>query len=146
MCWTYPVFNDSVSEVLFRQPFITYCRILPKFEKESENPSSRSLLTFHVFAQLSHLLAVRQGFCCSYLTCSCKERKNSDWLKLTNKLRTESVTNWYSEPTSLTLRVPTCPLATFYVLDCIILKHDRSLQFSLASILDNRRYSSWVAH
>jgi hypothetical protein len=57
----------------FRQPFVLCCRILPKFGKESENPSSRSLLTFHVFAQLSHLVAVRQGVCCSYLTCSCQD-------------------------------------------------------------------------
>jgi len=37
-----------------------------------ENPSPRSLLTFHSFAQLSHLVAVRQGVCCFYLASSFK--------------------------------------------------------------------------
>ena len=35
-------------------PVLPYYSILPKYEKESENPSPCSLLTFHVFAQLSH--------------------------------------------------------------------------------------------
>ena len=55
-----------------RQSVIPYCSILPKYEKESENPSPRSSLTFHVFAQLSHLVAMRQGVCCFYLDSCCK--------------------------------------------------------------------------
>jgi len=50
-----------------RQSVVPCCSILPKYEKESENPSPRSSLTFHVFAQLSRLVAVRQGVCCFYL-------------------------------------------------------------------------------
>jgi hypothetical protein len=45
---------------------------LPKYKKESENPLPCSLLTFHGFAQLSHLAAVRQGMCCFYVTSACK--------------------------------------------------------------------------
>jgi len=33
-----------------RQSFVPSCSILPKYEKECENPSPQSLLTFHVFA------------------------------------------------------------------------------------------------
>jgi hypothetical protein len=50
------------------QPLVHCCRTLPKNKNESENPSPRSVLTF----RLSHLMAVRQGVCCSCLTSSCK--------------------------------------------------------------------------
>jgi hypothetical protein len=54
-----------------RQSFVPSCSILPKYENESENHSLRSLLTFHVFAQLSHLVAMRQAMNFYYLTSSC---------------------------------------------------------------------------
>jgi hypothetical protein len=44
-----------------RQLLLPCCSILPKYKKEFENPSPRSLFTFHVSAQLSHLVAVRQA-------------------------------------------------------------------------------------
>jgi len=46
--------------------------ILPKYEKESENPSLHSSLTFYCFAHLSHLIAVRQDVRRFYLTTFCK--------------------------------------------------------------------------
>ena len=55
-----------------RQSVVPCCSILPKYEKESENTSPRSSLTFRVFTQLSHLVAVRQGLCCFYLNSCCK--------------------------------------------------------------------------
>ena len=55
-----------------RQSVVPCCSVLPKYEEESENPSPRSLLTFHGFAQLSHLVAVTQGVCCFNLTSFCK--------------------------------------------------------------------------
>jgi hypothetical protein len=61
----------SVTE-LVRKPLLPCCSVLPKYENESENPSPRSLFTFHGFAQLSLLVAVCQGVCCSSLTSSCK--------------------------------------------------------------------------
>ena len=47
------------------QSVVSCCSILPKYEKESENPSLHSSLTFHCFA---HLTAVHQDVCCFYLT------------------------------------------------------------------------------
>lgn len=55
-----------------RQTVVPCCSVLPKYEKISENPSPHALLTFHVFTHLSHLVAVRRGVCCCYLTSSCK--------------------------------------------------------------------------
>jgi len=63
------VFNDSVAEVLLRQYVVPCFIILPKYE----NPSPRSLLTFHVFAQLSHLAAVHQGLCFFLSDLFCKQ-------------------------------------------------------------------------
>jgi hypothetical protein len=37
------------------------------------------------------------------------------------------------------------PLSPFPVLDCIILKHNDSLQFSLTQMIATSRYYSWVA-
>jgi hypothetical protein len=54
------------------QPLVPCCSTSPKYKKESENPSPCSFLTYHSFAQLSHLVAVRQGMCCFYLTSACK--------------------------------------------------------------------------
>ena len=51
-----------------RQPLVPCWSVLPQFENKTENPSPPSLFTFHVFAQLSHLIEV----CCSYVTSSCK--------------------------------------------------------------------------
>jgi hypothetical protein len=52
------VLNDSVGEVLLPYPPLPFCSILPTYEKKSENPSPLSLLTFHVSAELSQLVAV----------------------------------------------------------------------------------------
>jgi len=46
------------------QPLILFCSTSPKYEKESENLSPCSLLTFHVFVQLSQLVAMHHlPFC-----------------------------------------------------------------------------------
>jgi len=42
-----------------RHPPLPFCSILPKYEKESANPSPLSLLSCNLFSQLSHLVAVR---------------------------------------------------------------------------------------
>jgi hypothetical protein len=52
------VLNDSVGEVLLPHPPIRFYSILPKYEKKSENHSPLSLLTFHIFAERSQLVAV----------------------------------------------------------------------------------------
>ena len=57
---------------ILRRPAVPCCSVLPGYETVSHNPSLHSLLTFHVVAQLSHLVAVRQGVCCCYLTSSFK--------------------------------------------------------------------------
>ncbi|GFG36512.1 hypothetical protein Cfor_11846 [Coptotermes formosanus] len=58
------------------QPLLPFCSVLPRYdEEESENPLLHLLLTFHVFAQLSHLVALCQGACCSCLTSSCSETR-----------------------------------------------------------------------
>jgi hypothetical protein len=65
------VINDSVGEVVLPHPPLPFCSILPKYGKKSENPSPHSLLTSHVFAELSQLVAVLKA-CYSYMTSSCK--------------------------------------------------------------------------
>jgi hypothetical protein len=57
---------------VLRQSVVPCCSTVPKCKNESENPSPRSLFTFQVFALLSHLVAMRQGVCCFYLTSSWK--------------------------------------------------------------------------
>jgi hypothetical protein len=60
--WLDGVLNDSVGEVrLPHPPPGPFCRIMPKYENKSEDPSPLSLLTVHVFAQLSQLVAVFQA-------------------------------------------------------------------------------------
>jgi hypothetical protein len=53
-----PCSTTVLVRCFLRQPLVPCCSILPKYEKESENPSPRSLLTY-VFAQLSYLVALR---------------------------------------------------------------------------------------
>jgi hypothetical protein len=123
-----------------RHPPLPFCIILPKEEMKFENPSQRPFLTFHVFAQLWQHVPVRQGMRCSCLTSSCKyalfsfskrKLKYQTVKKLTYRLLTYSGPSWHTESTSRTLRVPTCPVATsLCFIDCIILKHNGSLQFS----------------
>jgi hypothetical protein len=74
---------------------------------------------------------------CKYTLFSLSKRglKDQTGKKLASMLLTQSGTSWQIAPTSLTLRVPTCPLLPFYVLGCIILKHKWSIQFSLAPML-----------
>jgi hypothetical protein len=71
---------------------------MAKIRKESDNPSLRSLLTFHVFATLSRLVAMRQGVCCYYPTSSFNyasfsflkmREKDQTGKKLTNNLLIE---------------------------------------------------------
>jgi hypothetical protein len=121
-----------IARCLLHHPLVPFCIILPKYEKESGNPSPCSLLTSHVFAQHLQLVAVRQGVCCCYLTSSCKyalfgflkrRLKDQTGKKLTNKLLTEGGASWHLEPTSPTLRVPTFPLATFL---CFRLHHPQT--------------------
>jgi len=94
----YPLFNDSVGDVLFTSVARTLLQYIAKIRKESNNPSPRFLLTFHLFAQLSHLVAMRQGVCCYYLTSSFKyalfsflkmREKDQTGKKLTNNLLIE---------------------------------------------------------
>jgi len=82
-----------------RQPVVPCCSVLPKYEMVAENPSPRSLLTFHIVAQLSHLVAGRQAVCCCCLTSSCKyalfsflkgKEKCLTVKRLNNKLSTQS--------------------------------------------------------
>jgi hypothetical protein len=68
----YPLFHDGVDDVLFTPVSRTLLQYIAKIRKEYDNHSPRSLLTFRVFAQLSHLVAMRQGVCCYYLTTSLK--------------------------------------------------------------------------
>jgi hypothetical protein len=53
------------------------------------------------------------------------------------------LTQWANVPPRSVCRPAPSPPS--YVLDCIILKHNGSLQFSLAPMLAKRRYHSWVA-
>jgi hypothetical protein len=57
---------------LLSQSVVPCCSILPEYEKESEKPSPRPLLTSRIFAQLSHLVALRHFVCCFCLNSSCK--------------------------------------------------------------------------
>jgi hypothetical protein len=125
------VLNDSVGEVLLPHPPLPFCSILPTYEKTSENPSLLSLLTFHAFAELS-VCRSAPDVCCSYMTSSCKyalfsflnrTEKNHTGTQLTNKFLIESGASWHSEPTCPTLRVPTCPVATFL---CFRLHHPQT--------------------
>jgi hypothetical protein len=88
MCLMYPLFSNSVSEMLFNVSLSNLLQYVAKYKKGSENPSSRTVLTFHVFSQRSHLVAVRQGLCCSCLTYSCKEAL-SRFLKVREKYQTD---------------------------------------------------------
>jgi hypothetical protein len=97
--------------------------------------------------RLSHLIAVRQGVCCSYLTSSCnyaffsfskRRRNDQNCKKLTSQLLIDSGASLHTELTSPTLPVPTCPLAALSCFRLTILKHNRSLQFSLAPKLAKR--------
>jgi len=107
----------GASYVSLSYPVAVHCQ---KNKNESENSSPRSVLNF----RLSHLVAVRQGVCCSYLTSSCKyalfsflKRRGKDQTvkKLTSQLIIDSGASWHTELTSPTLFVPTCHLATFFV-------------------------------
>ena len=84
--------------------------------------------------RLSHLIAVRQGVCYSYLTSSCDyalfsflKRRGKDQTdkKLTSQLLIDSWASLHTELTSPTLRVPTCPFATF---SCFRLYHHPQTQ------------------
>jgi hypothetical protein len=84
------------------------------------------------FPHSSQLVAVSKGVCCSYMTSSCKYAffsflKGREKIRLvkqlTNTLLIESGASWHSEPTCLTLSVPTCPVATFL---CFRLYHPQT--------------------
>lgn len=136
---------------VLRQSVVPCYSIGPKYKTESENPSLRSLLPFQVFTTLSS----RNSACVAsiwtlpasthYLVSWNGEKNIRLVTKLTINLPVESRASWHTEPWSPKLRVPPCPLPRFYVLDCITLKRNTSLQLSLAPKLAKRRHLSWVA-
>ena len=54
ICWLYPVFNDSVGEVLFTPVWHTLLQYIAEIRKGIWNPSPRFSLTLHVFRS-SHI-------------------------------------------------------------------------------------------
>jgi len=108
----------------WRQSVVPCCSILPKHEEETENPSARSLLTCHVFAQLSYFVAVRQGMCWFYLTSYCeyalfsffklRQKDQNGKKKLAIKLPTERGIRWLSQlAPRYTCRLASLPPFTF---------------------------------
>jgi hypothetical protein len=61
-CW-WGAFYVSLSSLL---------QYIAKIRKGIWKSFATLLVTFHVFAQLLHLVAVRQGLCCFYLNSCCK--------------------------------------------------------------------------
>jgi hypothetical protein len=132
----YSVFNDTVGGVLFASVCHTLSQYIAKIRKGIWKSFATFLVDLHVFVQLSHLVAGRQGLCCFYLTSSCKYTlfsflkwrwKDHTGKTLTNISPTENVVSWRIEPTSPTLHVPTCPLATW---SCFSHHHPQTQQKS----------------
>jgi hypothetical protein len=132
MCWLYPVVNDSVGKARFT----SVCRTLFQYSAKIQKWIWKFFAALLVDLLRFHTALKSRGVCCFYLTSSCRyelssflKRRGKDRTgkKLTINLATESGASWHTEPRSLTLSVPTCPVAMFL---CFRLHHAQTQQKS----------------